>query len=496
MKNNSKRERALFAGAAVLFVVLVVVMVFLLLSGRGTGGDAAASPTAEPTATAEPGSVTIGGKSVAPDADTFYLNNVTMTAGDKTALAGLRSVTTLSLTGCGLTDVSFLSGMTELTTLYLSSNSISDLAPLASLQKLRTLYLDNNPVTDFSPLTGLQTLTTLSLKGISLADYVLEDLRAAMPGCNIFDDSSVDAARPLSLGGLDFTADDTELNLSNRGIADITKLAYCEKLEVLDLSGNPLESVATLMELPALRVLHLDNTGLDDADLNVLIGIRHLETLTLTGNSELTAEKLDELAEALPDCAITHDEVFYKLKLGGQTVTSDAVSLSLAGLNITDISGLKKFDRLETVDLSGNSISDLAGLRAASHLRELNLENNRIVKLDGLENHTELTTLDLSGNQIADVTVLATCTGLKRLDLSNNALTYISHLALCSQLEWLDLRGNPAVTADMVEYLRLILPTCEIVTDLPAPTPTPTIPPLPTATPGAVQNPDPTAPTG
>lgn len=508
MKYRPKTERILFAAAAVVFALLVVVLVSMLFSrhDKKTGEEEApiVSSSPIPVESAAPQGLQIGGKTVDEQSDTFNLSGVTLGAEDKTKLASLKNLRTLSLINCGLTDVSFLADLSGLTTLYLSSNSISDVSPLCRLPGLRTLYLDNNPISNPQQLSELQNLTTLSLKGITVADYVVEDLRAAMPGCSIFDDSAVDAARPLSLGGLDFTADVTMLDLSGRGISDISKLSYCENLEKLYLSGNPLDGVGVLRELGTLKVLELVGCGLTDTDLSVILGLRSLTWLDLTGNAELTAEGLEELKEALPNCKVIHDEVFYKLTLGDQSFYSDLTDLGLAGVGITDLKPLEKCERLVNVNLSRNAIMDAAPLRNNVHLKSLNLEDNFIADVNAFGVFTELETLDLSGNSISDITALANCSALKWLDLSSNQLTYISHLALCSKLEWLDLRNNPAVTWDMVEYLRLILPTCEILADVtpPTPEPTPEPPPTPVPTPEPTLppatepplNPDPVAP--
>ncbi|MBE6969007.1 MAG: leucine-rich repeat domain-containing protein [Ruminococcaceae bacterium] len=496
MKYRPKTERILFAAAAVVFALLVVVLVGMLFSrqDKKTEGDekplVSVSPV--PVESAAPQGLKIGGKTVDEESDTFYLAAVVLGAEDRTKLSSLKNLRTLSLVNCGLADVSFLSQLSGLTTLYLSDNAVSDVSPLCSLPGLRTLYLDNNPLSNPEQLSRLQNLTTLSLKGVAVADYVVEDLRAAMPGCSIFDDGVVDAARPLSLGGVDFTAEDTVLDLSGRGISDISRLAYCEKLERLDLSGNPLDGVGVLRELGTLKVLELSGCGLTDDDLGVIMGLRGLTWLNLTGNGELTAEGLEELKEALPNCEVSHDEVHYLITLGGQSFYSNLTDLGLAGVGITDLRDLEKCEALESVNLARNSIADAAPLRNNIHLKSLNLEDNLIVDVNAFGVFQELETLDLSGNRISDITALANCTELKWLDLSGNQLTYISHLALCSKLEWLDLRNNPAVTWDMVEYLRLILPACEILADVTAPTPEP--PPLPTPEPTPVPTAEPTPP--
>lgn len=512
MKYRPKTERILFAAAAVVFALLVVALVGMLFSREdkkneeatsaspmpgidvniNISGDPDFSAIPNPDESEAPRGLKIGGKTVDEQSDSFILSAVVLSADDRAKLTSLKNLRTLSLINCGITDVSFLSELSGLTTLYLNDNAVSDVTPLCRLPGLRTLYLDNNPLSNPQQLSELQNLTTLSLKGVAVADYVLEDLREAMPGCSIFDDGAVDAARPLSLGGVDFTAEDTVLDLSGRGISDISKLAYCEKLERLDLSGNPLDGVGTLRELGTLKVLELSGCGLTDTDLHVIMGLRGLTWLNLTGNSELTAEGLEELKKALPTCEVSHDEVHYLITLGDQSFYSDITNLGLAGVGITDLRNLEKCEMLENVNLARNSIMDAAPLRNNVHLKSLNLEDNLIGDVNAFGVFRELETLDLSGNRISDITALANCTELKWLDLSGNQLTYISHLALCSRLEWLDLRNNPAVTWDMVEYLRLILPTCEILTDVTVPTPEP--PPLPTPEPTPVPTMEPVPP--
>ena len=474
MRKNPKLERTLFAvGAGLLVVVLVLLVLLLRQDRRSSAHDDPGTLITEPEETAAPNTVTIAGKAVVKDTDTFYLNNARLTDEDKELIVTLQNVNTLSLTNCGLYDIYFLSRMPKLTTVYLSHNSITDLTPLKGLLSLRTLYLDGNPVTDLSALNGLPLLTTLSLKEVRLPDSVLQDFRAAMPGCYVFDDNAVDGARPLSLGGLEFTEEDTALDLSGRGITDITKLVYCKKLEDLNLAGNPLESIATLKELPALRALNLSATGLTDSDLTIIMGIRNLTWLDIRGNAALTADGLDVLVGGLPNCQILHDDLYYRVRLGETEIFSDADTLSLAGMGIADLSGLEKFERVTSADLSNNAISNISPLKNNVHMLTLNLENNRISRIDTLYHFPELTILDLSGNQIMDSTPLAGCASLRSLDLSDNQLTEIAHLALCSQLEWLDLRGNPLVSWEMVEYLRLILPACTILTDAVPPTPEP-----------------------
>ena len=262
LKLTAKTERILYIAAGALTLVLIAVLLILLRSTASSREEAA--PTPEATATTQPlpeGTIVIGGRSTTADTDTFYLNGVTLSDAELSQIASLSNLRTLSLTKCSLRDVGFLRSLPELTTLYLSDNDIYDITPISSLTGLRTLYLDRNPVTDLSSLTALSSLKTLSLKGVNVGAGDLQALRAALVGCSIFDDGAVDAVRTLSLGGLTFTVEDTSLDLSGRGISDISKLAECKKLEVLNLAGNPLSGLGVLPELSQLRQLDLSRTA-------------------------------------------------------------------------------------------------------------------------------------------------------------------------------------------------------------------------------------------
>ena len=281
----TKKQKIQYILAAAGFVLLALALLFLLLQGPSGGkSDTDAAPTPEVTAAPSASAgLTIAGVDVDPAADSFELAGKTLSAGDCASIASLGNLTTLSLTNCNISDVHFLAGLTQLRTLILSDNAMADASPLASLSQLRTLYLDRNPVADLSVLSPLSALTTLSIQGVEIADYVLEDLQKALPGCRIFSDSVVKGSRPVSLGGLDFTESVESLDLSGRGITDMSALSGCTALEELDLSYNDLNSLAALRSLTQLR------------------------TLNITGNPALTADMVRSLQEALPACQIITD---------------------------------------------------------------------------------------------------------------------------------------------------------------------------------------------
>lgn len=479
MKLEKKTEKALLMGAALLFVLLLCIAIALLISPSSEEPTATAAPL--PVSTAKPtieNGITIGGKLTDPDTDTFYLHKTILSDADMAAISALSNLRTLSLTDCTLTGIDFLSPLTDLTTLYLSNNYIADLSPLSAMQNLRTLYLDGNPIGELTPLFSLSSLQTLSLQSVPLSHTALETLQAALPHCNIFDDAAAGAARPLMLGGMSFTAEDTELYLSSRGISDISILSQCPKLQVLDLSGNPLEGVGVLKQLPSLRTLNLAYTDLSDSELRIVMGIRSLRWLNVSGNAALSGELIDELKSTLAGCEIIHDEPRYKIKLGTETLQSDITELHMPSSRLGSIGPLRKCTKLISVDLSHNYLSDLTPLSGNSEMTSLLLKGNRIVSCEGLNAMTRLETLDLSDNLISDVSALSGCMYLTRLDLNNNALSFLLPLYSCINLRYLDLRGNP-VSWESVEALRAAMPLCDILSDAvppatPEPTPEPT----------------------
>ena len=179
--------------------------------------------------------LTIGGQKVSEDTETLSLSGVALTSADMDTLSKLVNLTALTLNDCGLSDISAVEPLTKLRSLSLSDNNISDLSPLSGLTELRTLYLSGNPAAGLEPLYSLKNLTTLDIRGREILDTELEELEEKLPGCTIFSDEATVAVKDITLGGVEFKSDVTELDLSNKGITDISALADCTALVSLNL---------------------------------------------------------------------------------------------------------------------------------------------------------------------------------------------------------------------------------------------------------------------
>lgn len=118
---------------------------------------------------------------------------------DLTPLKGLTNLKKLCLKGViegyddsdvldvlgSINDISALSGLSALEILELDGNCISDVSPLKSLNHLVRLDLSYNQISDISPLKRLTALKYLNLEGNPVSNADIEDLKDALPDCEI-----------------------------------------------------------------------------------------------------------------------------------------------------------------------------------------------------------------------------------------------------------------------------------------------------------------------
>ncbi|MBR1660495.1 MAG: leucine-rich repeat domain-containing protein [Oscillospiraceae bacterium] len=244
-------------------------------------------------------------------------------------------VTELDLSGQGLQDISVLAKCGHLVKLDLRDNEISDLSPLAELHELEKLNLWNNRVWDLSPLMGLTRLSSLDLDG-------------------------------------------------NR-LSEIAPLQALSQLEELWLNNNALDGIEALRSLGSLRRLGLKGTGLTDQALDELKDLRNLSELALDDNPELSAEALEALEQALPDCSISYSEPLRTIELGGKQYRSDATEILASNQGITSLAGLEYFTSLETLDLDHNAIADFTPLYELTKLKKLSVRDNPRLTVEALD---------------------------------------------------------------------------------------------------------------
>ena len=441
----------------------------------------------------------------------LVLDDRGLTDGDLEEICRLYALDNLSLMNNALTDVSALARLGGLDILNLSGNRITDLSPLSGLSELRILYLDGNPAEDLSPLYELGNLSLLSLRNMPITKEELTALSEALPACAIYSDVEKGEAADISLGGLTFQSDVTQLDLSGREIRDISALAVCRQLRWLKLGGNQISDLQALMNIPGLELLDLSNNEV--TDLRPLMGLNRLRSLNVSGNqltdttplgamTTLTAldlsdnplsdfsglSKLVNLQNLkLKNTGLVDMDLQYLEKLvmlsglsleENDGLSNDAVSYlksMIPGCTIihsdlvyTATIGGKTYPSDQTdLDLSGQNLTDLEGINRLDSLESLNLSQNHLTAIYQLEycpSRLTLRQLDLSYNELTEISSLGALPALEMLDLTGNRIASIQVLHRLSGLKVLKVGGNP-LTQEQLDAFRAALPDCELITD-------------------------------
>jgi len=453
--------------------------------------------------------ITIVGKSYEEGTTSLSLQNNALGDGLLTDVIKLYSLSTLTLSGDNLSNISPLSTLGGLVYLDLSDNMISDLYPLSNLHELKTLYLDNNPVTDFSPLYSLTQLDMLSIRGIGITEEQLKGLSSALPNCAIHCETAQEKVSEITLGGATFKTDAIELNLSNMGISDISALSACRDLTRLDITGNSVADLTPLMDLPNLEWLSIKDNMV--VDLRPLMGLGRLRYLNaegngITGTAALSSmSNLNELYLAfnmisdlsglkgltslrilgLESTGLTDDvlpnlysmssldvlRIYDNPELNGEAV--DELKANLRGCNVQhselyysiEIGGESFKENITELSLFGRGITDITPINRFKRLEKLDLGSNEIENVNMFQyTSAPLRELKLGNNRITDPTALMYLGSLERLDVSGNNIGIVSPFKLMTSLKWLNLSNNPLGESD-VEELRAALPDCEIIFD-------------------------------
>ena len=289
--------------------------------------------------------VKLGGKTFKSDVKELDLSGREIT--DISVLSVCTKLTKLNLSGNSISDISALVDIPNLKSLDLSDNNISDIGPLMSMTGLEYLNLANNRISSASALADLKNLSELqlggnTLKGIKalakltglktlgldntgltdtalsnlyglknlkklniennpeLSENAVSELEKKLGGCTVR--CSEFAKKTIELGGKSFAVNAETVEAKGLGISDISKAAGFTAVRNLDLSGNSISNLAPLSGLKTLESLDLSDNAI--SDVKALYSLKNLRQLWLKGN-DLSAEQIDALRAALPDCSIT-----------------------------------------------------------------------------------------------------------------------------------------------------------------------------------------------
>ncbi|KAJ3158642.1 hypothetical protein HDU86_002606 [Geranomyces michiganensis] len=176
-------------------------------------------------------------------------------------------------------------------------------------------------------------------------------------------------------------------------------------------------------------------------------GETKIETETVVDESVEYAKRM----EALP---LPYDVLRRALSMSGrgaQEMKQVFTKMSLPNAGLHDISMLKNYPLLQTLELPGNGISDLSVLASLRYLVQVDLSHNELTSglvLDPAPYNIQH--VDLSRNRIQEISDMSKHRFLMKLCLDRNLISQISGLQQCRYLTHLSLANN---TVDTIEGL-------------------------------------------
>ena len=228
-------------------------------------------PTTEEPTTEEPTTEEPTTEEITTEKPTESPNSTITIGGDEYSI-DLRE---MNLHNKKIEDIGELKYFTNLTELILSYNQISDISALKGLIDLTVLNVEFNQINDISILRGLTNLTVLNVRFNQIGN----------------------------IGVLRSLTNLTSLNLWSNKIIDIKPLSNLINLTELDLGSNQIGDIGALEKLTNLHELNLEYNQIND--ISILKNLTNLTDLNIA-NNQISAEQINELQNALPNCNITH----------------------------------------------------------------------------------------------------------------------------------------------------------------------------------------------
>jgi Leucine-rich repeat (LRR) protein len=119
---------------------------------------------------------------------------------------------------------------------------------------------------------------------------------------------------------------------------------------------------------------------------------------------------------------------------------------------------LTKADYMKAAEVGYGTITS----ENPDHRHKFDLSRKELTDVKGLEKLTKLNSLALDKNQLTSVKGLENLTQLEVLFLNNNQLTDVKGLGKLTQLRTLSLSDNPDLTKAQIAELQKVLPKCTI----------------------------------
>ena len=367
-----------------------------------------------------------------------------------TPLANLTNLKFLDLRDNQIRNVSLLGRLKNLETLWLRGNPIQDTSPLVALTKLRDVDIEISatPVVGIIPDPNLAAVVrdTLGLApNAPITRQALQRLTSLDAQPYRIREITGQEGEISSIKGLEHATRLTELILIFHQIQDIAPLAGLTHLENLDIAGNPITNFRPLAKLRQLGTLSVGVERVSDLHQHI-VDLTQLKSLGFTGGPLPDLHLLKTLPH-LESLSLYFDAV-NDLNLQSLVGLIQLKSLTIWESQVRDVSPLAKMTHLEELYLAALGISDIRPLAGLTQLKSLSLWVNQVSDIRPLAGLKNLEFLELTENQISDVSPLAGLVNLETLWLEGNPIQDASPLSNLPKLEHVDINipRSPAVS--------------------------------------------------
>ena len=375
-------------------------------------------------------------------ANSLKIKNRKLTSDDINNIKKLKKLTSITLENNELEDISFLTELKKLYHISLNDNLVKNVSSLSELPKLTNLYLNNNKdVTGYENLVNLSTLS-LSGCNISNLDFInsfnkLYELNLSnnnisnLEGLNLekFEYLNINLSNNRIITLPNWTNLNIEtINLSNNNLESLNGLP--NNLYSLDISGNK-----NIKDFSYIKNGNLNNLLLKDCNITSIdfLGTFKYGTIDLSDNniSDISLfNSYDITSLILKNNNISdlinfnNDKIKYlnlskNKNLKNLKTLNSVNNLILSDCNITNLDEIKYLDKVNSLDLSYNDIKDISDLGKLTSLTTLSLAHNK--NLTGKVIYSPVNNINLEDCNIISFDISG-FNNLYYINLSNNLL--------------------------------------------------------------------------
>lgn len=414
---------------------------------------------------------------------------------DLAPIAGLKAVTELSIDSTNVVNATPIGQMTGLTIISLNYTKIASLDALKSLPKLQKVYCDHTPIrqeaADAFMAAKKGTLVVFDSKDLKQwwetlpKDWQSLLYKDSKDGKIPSKDELAILANKdsINLNGSQYIVDLEPLRrlpklkvilVNKTGIKDLQALKDHREIQYLDVSDTEISDISVATKFPQLKTLKMDRTKVQDLD--PLSSLKSLTTVYAddTGIHDIHASDfLAKNSKCLLVYKTYHVERWWgrlpaewkaalekQMKVGDNPTREvlhqlvEQKSLNLGEANVSELSSLGEFVRLEELSVSGTMIQDLSTLSNLS-IKALRITNSPLKTLEGITALPDLNELDISNTPITDLRPMAKLNNLAKFSCAGTQVRKLDALEILGFLEYLDCSNTGVGRLDGVFNLPL-----------------------------------------